>query len=95
MKYDFYLNGSKISSKRTFFKEISNVIFPNFEWKYGYDYDILSDILDGGYGLIYSYEHYNIHWQNFKNSAKKMDKETLFDILSSFDGMANISLVLE
>ena len=40
MKHVFYLDGSKISSKHTFFKEISNVIFPDFEWKYDYSYEI-------------------------------------------------------
>lgn len=94
-KQQFILNGNKISNRHSFFKEITQTIFPNFEWKNGYSFDVLSDILEGDYGLIDYQEKYAIRWQKFNSSAKKMEEELLLDILSVFDEVENIILLLE
>jgi hypothetical protein len=95
MKQEFILNGSKISNKHSFFKEISETIFPDFEWKSGYSFDVLSDILEGGYGLIDDQEKYAIRWQNFNSSTRKMEEKLLLDILDTFDTLEGVELVLE
>jgi RNAse (barnase) inhibitor barstar len=94
-KQEFILNGSKISNKHSFFKEISETIFPDFEWKNGYSFDVLADILEGGYGLIDYQEKYAIRWQNFNNSARKMDKQLLDEVLKILNDEENIELILE
>lgn len=95
MKQEFTLNGNKISNKHTFFKEISQTIFPDYEWKYGYSYDILDDLLSGGYSFVDYNESYVIRWQNFKRSAKKMEGKVLFYIVGTFDELENVVLILE
>jgi len=94
-KQEFILNGSKISNKHSFFKEISETIFPDFEWKNGYSFDVLSDILEGGYGLINYQEKYAIRWQKFKSSQRKMDKQSLDEVLGILNEEENIELILE
>lgn len=92
---EFILNGRKISSQHSFFKEITVVIFPSFEWKNGHTFDVLEDILKGGYGLIDYQESYIIRWLNFDSSKRKMNKILLDDILDILRSAENIELILE
>jgi|TARA_B110000285_G_C15039681_1_gene571168 hypothetical protein len=95
VKREFFLNGNKIYSENTFFREITITISPDFKWKYGYNYAILREILEGDYGLLDCNEPCIIRWQRFKISASKMEEVLLFKLVSVFDELANVELILE
>lgn len=59
------------------------------------DWNVLQDVLEGGYGLISYNEKYRVVWQNYSVSKERLSPNDLKKIKDLFEFNPNITLELE
>lgn len=89
----FMLNGSKVRSLRSLGKELKQIFyFPEcLDLK---SWDVISDVMQGGYGILNEQEKIIVTWKNHKTSERYLSQE-LFNFIAEGFGNQNISVILE
>ena len=95
MKQEFIINGAKIFSEKSFYKEVENSLLIHNNSISHWTLDVFDDLFDGGYGLYELNENIVIRWRNYRKSESKLDPVLLNEILEILQGRSNIELIID
>lgn len=93
MTAEFVINGSRITSEKSFYNEIEKVLTNGLNWKIGRNLDAFNDILRGGFGQFDCHEKIILTWKNFSKSEASLKPQFLSNVLEIIEENDNVSLL--
>tara|TARA_Y100001001_G_C8013931_1_gene310773 strand:- start:447 stop:737 length:291 start_codon:yes stop_codon:yes gene_type:complete len=87
------INGSRITSEKSFYNEIEKVLTNGLNWKIGRNLDAFNDVLRGGFGQFDCDEKIILKWKNFPKSEASLKPQFLRMVLEIIEENDNVSLL--
>ena len=92
MMKEFIIDGIRITTVKSFFKEIERELIVDRSSVKNWSLDVLDDIFEGGYGVYELNEEIRLIWMNFRRSEKMLDQKFLQEVLELFNERENITI---
>lgn len=93
MTAEFVINGSRITSEKSFYNEIEKVLTNGLNRKIGRNLDAFNDVLRGGFGQFDCDEKIILKWKNFSKSEASLKPQFIRSVLEIIEENENVSLI--
>jgi len=95
MKTEFILDGAKIRTLKSFYKEVEREMLLDTNAIKRWSLDVFAEIFEGGYGVYDLNEDILVRWIHFRSSMDYLKPDDLQAILDVFKMHSHVELMVD